>query len=229
MPELNEALSDKISQQSDDQSGRYSVRELERIRDDNLIAVLQSLKAKKWGAGKLLADYEKRLYDKGARRPHEPDGALPTTFQTRVPTDWTDYNNHMNESRYLQCFSNATDGLLRMLGVDAEYIARGGSYFTVETHIRHINEVAALEPIYATTQILGATGKKLHLFHHLYRQEGRLLATGEHLLLHVDMNTKKTVAAEVGITAKATKLARRHANLPAPDNAGRAVKGVGKT
>ena len=43
------------------------------------------------------------------------------------------------------------------------------------------------------------------------------------------MNTKKTVAAEVGITAKATKLARRHANLPAPDNAGRAVKGVGKT
>ena len=229
VPELNEALSDKISQQSDDQSGRYSVRELERIRDDNLIAVLQSLKAKKWGAGKLLADYEKRLYDKGARRPHEPDGALPTTFQTRVPTDWTDYNNHMNESRYLQCFSNATDGLLRMLGVDAEYIARGGSYFTVETHIRHINEVAALEPIYATTQILGATGKKLHLFHHLYRQEGRLLATGEHLLLHVDMNTKKTVAAEVGITAKATKLARRHANLPAPDNAGRAVKGVGKT
>ena len=48
VPELNEALSDKISQQSDDQSGRYSVRELERIRDDNLIAVLQSLKAKKW-------------------------------------------------------------------------------------------------------------------------------------------------------------------------------------
>ena len=46
VPELNEALSDKISQQSDDQSGRYSVRELERIRDDNLIAVLQSLKAK---------------------------------------------------------------------------------------------------------------------------------------------------------------------------------------
>ena len=134
---------------------------------------------------------------KNAYTTKAPAGRMSRTGRYRQPFKrgcrriGTDYNNHMNESRYLQCFSNATDGLLRMLGVDAEYIARGGSYFTVETHIRHINEVAALEPIYATTQILGATGKKLHLFHHLYRQEGRLLATGEHLLLHVDMNTKK--------------------------------------
>ena len=225
VPDLDDALTDKISQQSDAQSGQYSVRELERIRDDNLIAILQSLKAKQWGAGKLLADYEKHLYDKGAKKPQQ-EGALPITFETRVPADWTDYNNHMNESRYLQCFSDATDGLMRMLGVDADYIARGGSYFTVETHIRHIDEVAALEPIYATTQVLGVTPKKLHLFHHLYHQDGRLLATGEHLLLHVDMNTRKTSEAETQALAKAEELSRQHAKLPTPDNAGRAVKGV---
>ena len=226
VPELNEALRDKITKQSDDQSGQHSVRELERIRDDNLIAILQSLKAKKWGAGKLLADYEKHLYDQGARQPQKQDGVLPTTFQTRVPADWTDYNNHMNESRYLQCFSDATDGLLRMLGINAEYIARGGTYFTAETHIRHLNEVTALEPIYATTQVLGATSKKLHLFHHLHHQDGRLLATGEHLLLHVNINTKKTAEAEAAITAKATALARQHATLPKPENAGRTIKDI---
>src|SRR3546814_2649980 len=80
---------------------------------------------------------------------------------------WTDYNNHMTESRYLQCFADASDALLRLIGVDADYVAGGGSYFTVETHIRHLDEVAALEPIRVATQVLAAEGKKLRLFHRL--------------------------------------------------------------
>src|SRR3546814_13737188 len=68
------------------------------------------------------------------------------TLERRVAPDWTDYNNHMTESRYLQCFADASDALLRLIGVDADYVAGGGSYFTVETHHRHLDEVAALEP-----------------------------------------------------------------------------------
>ena len=44
--------------------------------------------------------------------------------------------------------------------------------------------------IHVTTQILAGAGKKLHLFHHLYEGDNRLLATGEHMLLHVDMNSR---------------------------------------
>src|SRR3546814_7894239 len=84
----------------------------------------------------------------------------------------------MNESRYLQCFADASDALLRLIGVDAAYVAAGGSYFTVETHIRHLDEVAALEPVRVTTQVLAAEGKKLRLFHRLSHGDGRLLATG---------------------------------------------------
>jgi carnitine 3-dehydrogenase len=32
---------------------------------------------------------------------------------------------------------------MEIVGCDAAYIASGGSYFTAETHIRHIDEVHA--------------------------------------------------------------------------------------
>src|SRR3546814_19679813 len=96
------------------------------------------------------------------------------TLERQVAPDWTDYNNHMTESRYLQCFADASDALLRLIGVDADYVAGGGSYFTVETHIRHLDEVAALEPIRVATQVLAAEGKKLRLLHRLPHADGRL-------------------------------------------------------
>jgi carnitine 3-dehydrogenase len=36
---------------------------MERIRDDNLIAILQALKGNNWGAGQTLARYEKQLFE----------------------------------------------------------------------------------------------------------------------------------------------------------------------
>ena len=64
VPELNEELINKIVTQSDEQSGMHSIRELERIRDDNLVAIMQGLKLHDWGAGALLKEYEERLYEK---------------------------------------------------------------------------------------------------------------------------------------------------------------------
>ncbi len=61
VPEFNDELVDLIAEQSDQQSGHHSIRELERIRDDNLVAILQALKANEWGAGKTLLEYEKQL------------------------------------------------------------------------------------------------------------------------------------------------------------------------
>jgi carnitine 3-dehydrogenase len=61
VPELTPELIDTIASQSDEQSGHHSFRELERIRDDNLIAILQALKSNCWGAGETLNHYEKEL------------------------------------------------------------------------------------------------------------------------------------------------------------------------
>jgi carnitine 3-dehydrogenase len=63
--ELDETLIEKIGAQSDKQAAGLSIRELERIRDENLVGILHALKAswsgEGWGAGKLLAAFERRL------------------------------------------------------------------------------------------------------------------------------------------------------------------------
>ena len=43
---------------------------------------------------------------------------------------------------------------MKIIGVDEEYIANVGSYFTVETHIRHLDEVLIGEKIYSKTQVI---------------------------------------------------------------------------
>jgi carnitine 3-dehydrogenase len=63
VPELTDELVDKISSQSDAQSGHHSIQELTRIRDDNLVAILKALKGNNWGAGETLADYEQQRHD----------------------------------------------------------------------------------------------------------------------------------------------------------------------
>jgi len=55
VPELTQELIDRIADQSDDQSGKYSIRELETVRDDNLVAILLALESNRWGAGETLA------------------------------------------------------------------------------------------------------------------------------------------------------------------------------
>ena len=224
VPELTDELIETIATQSDAQSGHYSFRELERIRDDNLIAILQALKINNWGAGATLARYEQARFEQVAMSEPEEDIGQPlTTLQRSIPPDWTDYNNHMNESRYLQCFSDATDALMRRIGVDVEYIANSGSYFTVETHIRHLAEVAALQAIVVSTQGLRGEGKKLHLFHRLSHADGTLLATGEHMLIHVSLETRSASEPTAQVLASLRELAEAHAALERPQGCGRAV------
>ena len=63
VPEFTDELVDLIAGQSDEQSGYMGIREMERIRDDNLIAILQALKGNNWAAGKTLARYEAQLME----------------------------------------------------------------------------------------------------------------------------------------------------------------------
>jgi len=70
VPELDDALIDKIANQSDEQAGDLGIRDLERIRDENLVGFLHVLRdargGKGWSAGKALSEYEARLREKAA-------------------------------------------------------------------------------------------------------------------------------------------------------------------
>ena len=220
VPELTEELTNKIADQSDAQSGQYSIRELERARDNNLVTILRGLKGQNWGAGTLLNEQDRRLAgDIGL--PENLDAPI-VTVERAVPLDWTDYNGHMNEAKYLQAFGDATDRLMWLVGCDADYIASGSSYFTAETHIRHLDEVHAGTMIRIETQVLQGQGKKLHVFHRMFAGE-RELATGEHFLLHVSLETRKACDPDDRVAVPLARVAAAHAKLPMPDGAGAAV------
>ena len=60
-PELTEELTLRIVAQSDEQAKGRSIRDLERLRDDCLVSVLQALRAQDYAAGAVLKAYQEKL------------------------------------------------------------------------------------------------------------------------------------------------------------------------
>ena len=206
VPELTDELIQKIGEQSDAQSGHLSIRELERLRDTNLIAMMRALKARGNAAGALIADHEQTL-------PRSGTSAVPMiTIRRVIPIDWTDYNGHMNESRYGQVYSDAADETMVAFGADADYVAAGLSYFTVENTIKYLVEAHAGDACHVTTRILLAEGKKLKLFHEMRRDaDGEVYSTCTQFLLHVSLVTRKTCPPRSDVAEKLANLAATHA------------------
>ncbi|MCK1614601.1 3-hydroxyacyl-CoA dehydrogenase [Bradyrhizobium sp. 136] len=67
VPELTDALLDKLAEQLDAQAGNMTVSDFERKRDDCLVAVLQALRDQGCGAGKTLVRWEHELRDRAQR------------------------------------------------------------------------------------------------------------------------------------------------------------------
>ncbi len=224
VPEFTDELVDLIADQSDAQSGMHSIRELERIRDNNLVGMMRALKAQDWGAGAVLNQHDVERKRGVLPDLDEADLSKPIlTLSRAVPLDWTDYNGHMNEAKYLEAFAAATDRFMEIIGCDADYIASGGSYFTAENHIKYIEETHAGALIEVRTQMLLGQGKKLHVFHSMYEGD-KLLAYGESFLLHVSLETRRPSAPSAQIEAAMARIAEGHSLLPYPENAGASIR-----
>ena len=222
VPELDEELVNKIAEQSDAQSGAYGIRELEAIRDRNLVGILRALKDCDWGAGRVLNECDARLAK--ASTSTDVDGVPTRLMESTVLPAWIDYNGHMTEFRYVQVFSDSSEVLFRRVGMHDEYVDSGFSYYTAETHNQFYDEVGVNEPYYTTVQILLADAKRLHVFYRMHAAEDdRLLASLEAMYLHVDMASGKVVAAKAKAVEKLLALAESHAELEQPESAGRYV------
>jgi carnitine 3-dehydrogenase len=227
VPELTDTLLEKIVMQSDEQAGGRSVRELEQLRDDCLVAVIQGLRTNGEGAGAALADHERALFDAVHARVLDEGYDLSRPLRlhkTRVPPEWVDYNGHLTESRYLQVLSDATDALLRYIGVDADYLSLGGSYFTAESHLSFLEQTRAGDVVEVSTQVLGSDEKRLHVYHRLIRtNDGVVVAESEQMLLHVDTRRGRAAPADPAVLGRLGRVAEAHAKLPRPERAGRRV------
>src|SRR5262249_44596704 len=92
VPELSDDLLDRLVAQSDAQAAGRSLRELEQLRDDCLVSVLQGLRANGVGAGAVLEEWERHLF-LDVRETGHVDESLPLRLHTaRVLPEWLDYN-----------------------------------------------------------------------------------------------------------------------------------------
>jgi carnitine 3-dehydrogenase len=84
--------------------------------------------------------------------------------------------------------------------------------------------VKGLEPIAVTTQVISADAKRLHLFHRMtHERDGALVATAEHMLLHVDATSRGVGPMREPVAGRVAAIAAAQAHLERPEGAGRRV------
>lgn len=224
-PKLTDELIDTISRQSDEQAGDTDLRTYERLRDDCLVDLTHALERNDFAAGAVARAHRERL---GGQSPAVgsalADGRL-LTISTPVQPEWIDYNQHLTEWAYLKLFGDATDVVLAMIGAGADYVAAGHSWYTVETHIRHLGQARLGEPVEVRTRVLAADAKRLHLFHEMVsKKQDAVIATAEHMLVHVDAKAEKSAPAPEAMQDKALALVAGQAALPPPEGTGRQIR-----
>lgn len=119
----------------------------------------------------------------------------------QVQPAWIDYNGHLSEAYYVLVMGHATDSFLDQVGMDEGYrVAHSASVYTVEAHIRYLDQIGPGETLEVRTSLIGATGKLLHLWHELWSDD-RLRATEEILGLHVDSLAARSSAFPAAVAA----------------------------
>ena len=156
------------------------------------------------------------------------DGSGPLRLWSGAVLDeWIDYNGHMSEGFYGVAFGKASDGYLTRMGFDEHYRAVGGSFYTVETHIRFIDELDPDTPLAVDTTVAGGDPKRVHLFHELRRADDEALAaTQESLMLHVDTRIDRVAPMADELYAVLRADADAHAGLLPEGAIGRTIRGV---
>jgi acyl-CoA thioester hydrolase len=120
-----------------------------------------------------------------------------SAWREPVQDAWIDYNGHLSEAYYVLVLGHATDAMMDAVGLNAEYrSANGASLYTVEAHIRYLDEVTAGTDLEVRSSIIGVTPKLLWIWHELWA-DGRLRATEEVLGVHVVAGASAPLPADV--------------------------------
>ena len=142
-----------------------------------------------------------------------------STYSTPVREEWIDYNGHLSEAYYVLVFGFATDAAMEALGLGEDYReATGCSLYTVEAHVRYVQEVNRDAQLEVRTLVAGSAQKKLHLAHEM-RVDGEVVATEEILGIHVDQTSGRAT-----VLPEATRASAVEHTVPAPAWVGRAVR-----
>ena len=145
-------------------------------------------------------------------------------YSVRVPATWIDYHGHMSEAYYLLAMSEAIDPFFTYIGCDADYRAAGASLYSVSWRLDFHAEVREGDKLKVDTVLLNQDRKRLHVLHLLRRADGTgPAATGEQVLVHVDIAAVRATEMPDNLAAAAAAVSAAHSGLSRPATVGRGL------
>ncbi|MFS0884057.1 thioesterase family protein [Aeromicrobium sp. 179-A 4D2 NHS] len=141
---------------------------------------------------------------------------LGTVLSLVAPPEFEDGNGHVNVGHYYRLHMTGADAYFRELGFDDDYRERTGhSVFSIEHHIRFLDESLVGEELSVHLRLLGVGPKALHGQTIIVnRTRGTVANTLEFLELHVDLSTRRTTAMPEHLMPPLHAELERHRALP---------------
>lgn len=143
--------------------------------------------------------------------------AAPLVWREPVQDAWIDYNGHLSEAYYVLVLGHATDAVMHAVGLGPDYReANDASLYTVEAHIRYLDEVSAGADLEVRSSVIGVSPKLLWIWHELWADD-RPRATEEILGVHVRGGASAPFPTDIAARA-------RDLCVEPPAEAGRSIR-----
>ena len=127
-----------------------------------------------------------------------------------VTEDMCDLNGHMNVAYYLQAFDIYSRPMFEYFGFTKEHFKNGYSSFAVEDSIRYLKEFLLGEKIFPRFRLEKFNKKLIHIVGILLNEEGQLASISETIIVHVDMQTRKTIEMPKSFQIKLQTIKEQH-------------------
>jgi acyl-CoA thioester hydrolase len=153
-------------------------------------------------------------------------GPMPV-LDVEIPTEWVDYNDHLNDAYHAVAFSRAGDAFMDRVGLDAAArAATGRTTYTLGLIIRYLAEAKLGERLSISLQLLETDKKRMRVWLEARRAaDGVVASTSEQVYMCVDRTGERPRAADfpVEVMAKIEAVAADHARLATPLEAGQGL------
>lgn len=144
--------------------------------------------------------------------------ALPAALVEVAPPEWQDGNGHVNVRRFYDLHMRGAHAALTAIGLDDDHrTSTGQSVFSVEQHIRYLDEVHVGDEVSVHLRWVARGDKVLHAMSFVVdRTTGRVVNVLEMLEAHVDLTTRRACSWAPTLAARIDDAVRAHEELPWP-------------
>ncbi|MCD4527423.1 thioesterase family protein [Nocardioides sp. cx-173] len=129
-----------------------------------------------------------------AQPSYDQIAALPAYSQQGIPAAFEDFNGHLNVRHYLGIASEGLDESLVEVGIPQNWPHTAGqAVFSAEHHLTYFSELRTGDKISVRVRLVGRSRRAAHVVVYLLDDShSRVSYVMEEILLHMDMETRKT-------------------------------------